>query len=873
MAYDGAATSTRTCAYDTVEKFMSIRILSLGLILIPAWAMASQGSAIQPVFIESFTELRAYLPEAVDPAELKGRVQVTIAGKPVAVREILGGEKASRANDPNFVTLPGSIQAALGGREWDPAGEITRMFRVADGVFEFVGKLPAGRYEYKVARGGSWSENYGNGFSSGGGNIVLVVPREQLVRFVVDFNKRTILDSVNNPGEVPTPSGLLPTPPPADDRDTKYQSVRIRLARPLTERELSQSGTITLGLARARPLIAREVLSDKKFQYSKNDLGSRWSPSQTTFKVWSPVSSSANLVLYPNASSPAKRTVPMKRGASGVWFATIPGNLDGTYYQYHFESYGKKRVAADINGFAASADSSRSMVIDLARTNPAGWPAPRLFQGRSHADAVLYEIHLRDFTVDPASGVKPQWRGKYLGLTQHGTRVPGTQFPTGIDYLKDLGVTHVHILPFQDFNPGNSQVYNWGYETTLFNVPEEQYATNRNDSAGRIRETKQMVQAMQRAGLGVVLDVVYNHSVPSEGEFSAFWETVPYYYFRTNDRGDVLNESGVGNALHDERPMVRKYIADSLAYWTREYRLDGFRFDLIGMFARESNIEFARAIRRENPAAVVYGEPWTGGGPTRFGKGDQKSTGVAVFNDRFRGAFRGELDGTGPGFAMTGATDSAFVQRVLAGSLDEFTASPLETVNYVSAHDNLTFWDKVTRSMPFFSAAEHGQAVKLAHAAVLFSQGMPFIEGGVQLGRTKGGNNNSYNAGDAVNKYDWQRATKHTALHEYFRGMIAVRKQHPSFRLRTAEQVRSAMKFMPDLPQNVVGFSLDGRVARDSAAEIIVVLNGSRKGHLMTLPKGDWQVLVDVKNASAKGLRKVRGAVDVPPISAMVLRR
>lgn len=854
---------------------MRLRILASALVLVPIAAFSSQGSAINPVFVESFDEIRVYLPQAKDPATLKDTVTVMVGGQRVPVRQVLGAEKATRANDPNFVTLPGSIQSALGGRQWDPAGEITRMVKVAEGVFEFVGKFPAGRYEYKVARGGSWAENYGAGFSNGGGNIQLVVPREQLVRFQVDFNKRTIRDSINNPGEIPTPTGLLPTPPATNDRENLYQSVRVQLARPLTTRELTQSGTLRIAGGPVRPLIAREVLNHQTFQYTGSDLGATWTPKQTTFKVWSPVASVANLRLFQtsNPSHAPYKVIPMRRGSKGVWYATVPGNLDGTYYQYQFESYGRKRVAADIYGVAASSDSSRSMVLDLRRTNPPGWPAPRLFQNNTHADAIIYEIHLRDFTVDPASGVRPDWRGKYLGLTQHGTKVPGTNFPTGIDYLKDLGITHVHILPFQDFNPGNSHVYNWGYETTLFNVPEEQYATDRLNSAGRIRETKQMIAAMQRANLGVVLDVVYNHSVPSEGEFSAFWETVPYYYFRTNDRGDVLNESGVGNALHDERPMVRKFIADSLKFWTKEYRLDGYRFDLIGMFARDSNIEFARAIRSVNPAAIIYGEPWTGGGPTRFGKGDQRHTGVAVFNDRFRGAFRGELDGPGPGFSMGGNTDRGFMQRILAGSLDEFTASPLETVNYVSAHDNLTFWDKVALSMPNRSKADHERAVKLAHAAVLLSQGMPFLEGGVQLGRTKGGNNNSYNAGDAVNQYDWKRAVQYRHLHEYFKGMIEIRKAHPAFRLESAEQVRSVMSFLGGLPENVVAYSLKGKPVGDPASEIIVILNGSQNAHLMPLPEGTWTVLLDGQKASVKGLRRAGASVDVPPLSAMVLRR
>lgn len=858
---------------------MRIRILSSIAALVGAFAATvsahAQGAAWRgPAFLDGFDEIRLWLPEATQPDALKGKVTVTLDGRPIRVASIEGAEKATRANDPNFVVLPGTIQSALGARDWDPAGDITRMTRVADGVFEFVARLPRGRFEYKVARGGGWAENYGLNFSSGGANIAIELDRPQIVRFVVDFNQKTIRDSINHPNDVKAPAELPARPPVQEDpRDQKYQSVRVKLGQPLVAGDLSKPMTVQVQGGAVRPVYAREVLSHPMFQYERDDLGSRWTRQQTTFKVWSPVAKSVDLVLFPNAKAPASRTISMQRGAAGVWFATVRGDLHGTYYQYHFDSYGEKRVAADINGYAASADSSRSMVVDLSRTNPEGWPVPRLFQGKRHTDAVLYELHIRDFTVDPSSGVRPEWRGKYLGFTQHGTRVPGTNFVTGIDYLKDLGVTHVHILPMQDFNPAHSEMYNWGYETTLFNVPEEQYAVDRHDALGRIRETKLMIREMQRAGIGVVLDVVYNHSVPSQGNESAFWATVPYYYFRTNDRGDVLNESGVGNALHDERPMVRKYIRDSLVFWTREYRIDGYRFDLIGMFTRETNADLAKAIRSVNPSAVIYGEPWTGGGPTRFGKGDQRGTGVAVFNDRFRGAFRGELDGPGPGFAMGGSVGRVGLMNVLAGSVSDFTDSPQETVNYVSAHDNLTFWDKVALSLPNSQRPERERAVRLAHVAVLLSQGMPFIEGGVQLGRTKNGNNNSYNAGDEANKYDWKRALDYVENHRYFKGLIALRKAQPLFRLGTKAEIERHMTFLPAeaTPGNTIAYRLHGLPGGWS--EIVVVLHGSRTSQTMRLPAGDWSVAVDHQNAGTSALRSVSGTVRLEPLSALVLFR
>ncbi|MFN7211278.1 MAG: alpha-amylase family glycosyl hydrolase, partial [Aggregatilineales bacterium] len=260
---------------------------------------------------------------------------------------------------------------------------------------------------------------------------------------------------------------------------------------------------------------------------------------------------------------------------------------------------------------------------------------------------------MRDLTADAASGVPEALRGKYLGFARTGTRSPSGA-KTGLDYLRDLGVTDLHLLPIQNFNPKNSGVYNWGYETNLFNVPEEQYSTNPNDPIKTILETKTMFQAIRNAGMRVVMDVVYNHTVPAKGEESAFWETVPYYYFRTNDAGQVLNESGVGNAMHDDRPMVRKYIRDSVLYWVKEYGVDGYRFDLIGMFTKSTVQNLTQALRQVRSDIVLYGEPWTGGGPTRFGKGSQRGTGFAVFNDNIRNAMRGDLDGTRAGFVMGG---------------------------------------------------------------------------------------------------------------------------------------------------------------------------------------------------------------------------
>lgn len=824
-----------------------------------------------PAFLDAFDTVTVWLPEPATPHELEGKVRVTVDGKDVPVASITGGERAGGPRDPEMVVLAGTLQPALGGSEWDPGSAQTRMQKISDGVYELVVPLEAGRYEYKVARGGSWDENYGRGFERSGPNIALDVPSKQVVRFVVDFSRHSIKDSVNNAGEVWAPAAHM-NPSPVSDQDiTRFQSVRLKLEAPLTPEDVCKPIILVSGNVR-RTVYAREVLSDPAFFYPKDDLGARWSKDSTTFKVWSPVSSEATLLLYKAPKGGEARRVPMRRGAAGVWYARLPGDLHGTFYQYEFRSYGKTRVAADIYARAASADSARAMVVDLSRTNPPGWPGPRPFDGKKPTDAILYEAHIRDLSSHPGSGVSEARRGKYLGIAETGTRVPGTDFPTTLDYLKDLGITHLHLLPIQDFNPAHQTGYNWGYETTLFNVPEEQYSVPFDDPLATIREVKQMILALHKAGIGLVLDVVYNHTVPSEGEWSAFHQTVPYYWFRTNDRGDNLNESGVGNALNDERPMVRKYVEDSLRYWTREYRVDGFRFDLLGMFTPETVRALVKAIRDEYPYAVVYGEPWTGGGPVRFGRGAQRGTGVAIFNDQFRGAFRGDTDGAVPGFAMGAPADRGFLQSVIAASLDIFTDSPEETVNYVSAHDNLTLWDKVTNSMPGADRDTKASAVKLATAAVLLSQGIPFIEGGIEIGRTKGMDHNSYDAGDEFNQFHWERAREFVDVRDYVRGLIALRKAHPAFRLSTKEQVKSLLTFLPS-PDGTVAFRLDGAKAGDAWKDIVVIFNGSRGPAAFELPEGGWRLAVDGRRAGTASLGEVAGKLTLEPLSAAVVYR
>ncbi len=760
-------------------------------------------------------EVRVWLEKPVFASEVANRFSITIDGKKVAPMSITTSGEAVRdrvlPRTKGRVILAGTLQLALGGHEWDPDGEVTQMSEASSGVFELVKSIKKGIYEFKVTRDGSWGENYGRDFQPGGSNILIDVPKTGIVKFVVNFNDHTIKNSIENPSEVHAPTELL------------KQTLSTKLACNTVVLKLAQDVPVAHNVfvidkdGPQRQVYARNVLNHKLFQYSGEELGSTWTPTKTTFRVWSPVATQAQVVFRDG------KALSMSRRTNGTWVATALGNLSGCFYQYRFNSYGQIHQTPDIYCRSASPDSRWSMVVNLGQTNPKGWPKSIRPSHRPQTEAVLYELSVRDFTKRATSGVSANKRGTYAGMVEHGTVVPGTHFKTGIDYLKALGVTDVHLLPTQNFLTGRKDEYTWGYATNLFNVPEETYASQPNKPLEVIREFKQMVQGLHQEGLRVVMDVVYNHTWPSQGKDSAFWETVPYFYARTNDRGDVLNESGVGNALADERPMVRKFVRDSLLYWVREYHVDGFRFDLLGLHNPESVKDWAKALRAVRPDLMLYGEPWTGGGPLRFPKGAQKGTTFAVFNDDFRNMFRGDLDGSAPGFVTGGGGDYGRLVNLVGGSLSPqgFADSPQETINYVSAHDNMTLLDRVARNLP---KEQQKAALKLAGASVLLSQGIPFLEGGVEMGRTKGGNNNTYSAGDAVNGFDWRRAMEYTDVIDTYRQLIKLRRSNPGLRLSHADAIKQSVRFLPksETPPNTVAH----RVRRDGKTLFVVLYGG-----------------------------------------------
>lgn len=636
----------------------------------------------------------------------------------------------------------------------------------------------------------------------------------------------------------------------------------------------SDVGKLVLEVPGFRPVTvyARDVLNGEEFTAKDAVLGYEYAPGATVFRTWSPVAAGVEVLLYgePGARE-AYKAVAMRAVGKGVWEAKVEGDLAGQGYMYRFNSYGKLRVVPDVNTFAATPDSSRSVVVDLRKYEPAGWGGVKQPVLSNLVDEIVYEIHVRDFTIADES-CPVEHRGRYLGLI-HQNPKNGGKPASGLSHLKELGVTAVHLLPMQDFTATRSE-YNWGYWTALFNVPEANYATDDEDGkapadAGKaILEFRTAVQGLHKAGVRVIMDVVYNHT-SSSGESSPFDQAVPFYYFRTSPDGRLLNESGTGNAFADERPMARKYIVDSLKHWVKNYRVDGFRFDLLGMHHRETVETITRELLAIREDLTLYGEPWTGGGPTHFGKGAQRGLKIGVFNDNLRNAARGDLDGTSTGFATGPGGDSGAIARGVAGSVDDFASSPSETTNYVSAHDNLTLWDKLVLTHGGASEQTRRSMHKLAHGIVLTSQGMAFIHGGCDFARTKGGNHNSYNAGDAVNAFVWSRKVEYADVYEYIRGLVAIRKEFGAFRMRTAEDIHKNLRFLRTDSQVV--FVIDAGAVGDKAKLVLVAYNGEPGEQVVSLPEGDWGVLADAEVAGLNELRRVKGSMALPGYSMAVL--
>lgn len=623
------------------------------------------------------------------------------------------------------------------------------------------------------------------------------------------------------------------------------------------------------------------ILDSPEYVYLGDDLGATYCSQATTFKLWAPTALKVSVLLYDGPAGGQPQRIAMERQEKGVWAARVNGDLKGRYYVYEILHSTGSVTVPDPYSRAAAANSARTLIFDPADADPADWDQDVKPPFAHPVDAIIYEMHVRDMTIDPSSGVAAAYRGKYLGLAQEGTRGPDG-VTTALDHLRDLGITHVHLLPVFDFasaDETNPHSRNWGYDPVLYNTPEGSYATD-PDGVARIREFKQMVLALHRAGIRVVTDMVYNHTSAwgSASQFSIFDKVVPGYYYRFDSAGNYAGASGCGNEVASERPMVRKFILDSVKYWAREYHLDGMRFDLMALIDKDTMVQVEKELRQIDPAFLIYGEPWTvGTSPLppeqQITKGHQKGLHIAVFNDHFRDALKGPWDDDHQGGFINGAAGKEeAVALGVAGAVHDFTASPEETIQYVTCHDGMTLWDRVRTSNPENTPDEQVRMDLLGNAIVLTSQGIPFIQAGEEFLRTKGFNANSFNAGDQVNAIDWSLKAKNAAVFRYYQGLIALRKQHPSFRLRTAAEIEKSLKVLR-AADHVVAYKLQN--GGDPWSDIVVIYNGGATAQTVSLPEGGWVAVVGGEEAGVTPITQMAnyyvGQATVPAFSAMVL--
>lgn len=635
--------------------------------------------------------------------------------------------------------------------------------------------------------------------------------------------------------------------------------------------------------------------SPDNYLYPGDDLGAVYSPEATSLKLWAPTAKSVTVLLYAGAQSTEVRSIPMLSNKDGIWHVEIEGDQDGKYYLFeisHQEPGAANPTVHRVNdpyARGSSANSGRTLIYDPRKTDPRGWSEDRYVTLRRNVDAVLYEVHVRDFSIHRDSGTADSRRGKYLGLVQEGTHTPSGE-STGIDHLKELGVTHVHLLPTFDYAHGDETQsvdrytwYNWGYDPVLYNTPEGSYASVA-DGTARQREFKLMVQQLHKNNIGVIFDAVYNHTADTgTNPASIFDKVVPRYYYRVDAGGTYGNATGCGNELASERPMVRKFIVDSVKYWMTEYHIDGFRFDLMGIIDRETMQEVYREAKKINPSALIYGEGWQMERllpPERMmTQANVKGTGIAAFNDGIRDNIKGSIwQDDAQGFVQGALSDAAAAQFLLNikgqntdGGIEVVT--PNETINYDSAHDDHCLWDKLVLSTAGLPESLRVDMDKLAAGIVLTSQGVPFLHAGDEFLRSKNRVKNSYNSNDPrVNPIDWRLKTTNRGVFDFYRGMIAIRKAHPAFRMSEKADVDRSLQFIPGLPKTTVAYLLRDHANGDSWKDILVVYNGGTKPQELTVP-GTWTVVVNDRKAGLEPLGTLSGMARVSPASLIVAHR
>ena len=610
-----------------------------------------------------------------------------------------------------------------------------------------------------------------------------------------------------------------------------------------------------------------------------------YSPKSTTFSLTtSPDVKKVDVVISDNDSDTAQQLVKsMKRVGAGKWKLTVKNDLKGKYYVFSVYNQAQPDHTPGLFAKAVGVNGKRGAIVDLKDTDPDGWADDVRPELKNPCDLIIYEMHHRDFSMDMSSGIKN--KGKFLALTE----------PAAISHLRRLGVNAVHILPSFDFasidesKPDVVQ-YNWGYDPLNYNVPEGSYSTNAADPKTRIREFKQMVQALHKAGIRVILDVVYNHTFDING--SNFQKTYPDYFFRKNAEGKYSDGSGCGNETASDKELMREFMKESVAYWVNEYHIDGFRFDLMGVHDIETMNEIHDVVAKIDPTIYIYGEGWSAGScaypqdKLAIKANARQLNGIGAFSDEMRDALRGPFsDDTKGGFLAGVPGQEESIKFGIAGAISHpqidmtkvnyskvpWTSEPSQMVAYVSCHDDMCLTDRLRSSIPYIGDDELIRLDLLAQTAVLTSQGVPFILSGEEMLRDKKGVHNSYRSPDSINRLDWNNLKRYPQVFDYYAGLISLRKQHPAFRMGSADEVRKNLCFL-EAPEGVVAYQLKNNAGGDSWKNIIVVLNSQKTPQTVDVPENTYTMVVANGKVDANGIGLLSGkTLTVAPQSALIV--
>ena len=603
-----------------------------------------------------------------------------------------------------------------------------------------------------------------------------------------------------------------------------------------------------------------------------------YTPEKTTFTFWSSVAEKMEVRLYNTYDASEFDVITLHEQEGDFWTATIKGDQVGKFYtvcSYQNGEWGQE--SPGIFAKAVSVNGQRAAIIDMQATDPEGWENDQRPAMADPTDVVVYETHMRDFTIDATSGIAN--KGKFIAFTEQGTQT-AEGLASGIDHLKELGITHIQILPMYDYGSIDETTldlnkYNWGYDPVNYNVPEGGYSTNPYDPSTRIREAKTMIQALHAAGIRVIMDVVYNHTYSVEG--CALGRVVPQYFYRMNEDGTYANGSGCGNETASDKEMMRQFMVESVCYWAREYHIDGFRFDLMGIHDQETMRQIRAALDEIDPSIITYGEGWAASSPAypyeqlAMKQWTYTMPRVGAFSDDIRNALIGSPFDHHRGFASGNTASRDAVCYGLVACPD-WSGEPMQHVSYITCHDNYCLRDRIE-----VAAAEETEATKLrmnklAQTTVMVSQGMTFFYGGEELFRTKQGVENSYQSPDSINVIEWTNKQTYSDLFAYYREIIKIRRQHKGFRLGTAELVKNHVEFPETTQEGLIIYRIKDLQGIDTASSLIVLLNGTAEAMEAEVPQANYTVLAQDAQANANGMGTIEGGkVQVAPYSATIL--